>query len=529
MRELVSMKKRSMALVAGILAIGLFSGCGTPTENGEQQTVELTYWCAMPAEMANFAKSMNEMTMYQYLEEQTGIKIEFVHPPVGQEREQFNLMIASRELTDLVEYNWIARYPGGPDKAIDDNVIIKLNDILEENAPNFLQTLQANPTYDKQSKTDTGTYYGFPALNPGKYRTFGGLIIRQDWLDDLGLPAPNTLEEWETTLRAFKEQKGAQYPFTASNNIFKMDNIAGHFNNFYDVGLGVYVDDGKVKLAQLEPGYKEFITLMNKWYKEGLLDNQFDTNNSAAVDAKMTNGTSGVTYGFIGGTIGRYMSAMKEKDSNYNLSAVQYPLPVAGGEPRFMEYQNDAQEPQVAITTANKFPEESAAWLDFLYTEEGNLLKNFGVAGLTYNMVDGKPVYTDEILNNPSGLSIAEAMAKHFRANAPYPGFNQDENYLMQYYQLPQQQDALRIWTEYSDNAKDAVVPRSVTPSVEEAEELSKIQSTLTTYIEEMTLKFIKGTEDLSGYDAFVEKLNELGAQRYVELRQAALDRYNQR
>ncbi|MCK9479093.1 MAG: extracellular solute-binding protein [Firmicutes bacterium] len=517
------------AFIAGALIVGSLAGCGNPTGQEQSGRIELTYWCNMPAAMAAFAQSMDEMTMYKQMEKQTGIKIKFVHPPSGQAKEQFNLMIASRELTDLIEYNWIASYPGGPDKAINDNVIIKLNDIIEKKAPNFYKAMKADTSYDKQSKTDSGTYYGFPTLVRGNYRTFGGLLIRQDWLDDLGLPSPNTLEEWETTLRAFQRQKGAQYPFTATNSIFSMINIAGHFNNFYDIGLGVYVDNGKVKLAQLEPGYKDFIMLMNKWYKEGLLDNQYDTNNSSAVDAKMTNGTSGVTYGFIGATIGRYMSAMSEKDPNYNLTAAQYPLPVAGGEPRFMEYQNDSQEPQVVVTTANKHPQETVAWLDYLYSPEGDILKNFGVEGFTFQMVDNKPVYTDEILNNPAGLSIAEAMAKHFRANAPFPGFSQHEDYLMQYYQLPQQRDALLIWTKYSDNAKDIIVPRSVVPSIDEAEEISVIQSTITTYIEEMTLKFIKGTTPISEYDKFVKKLHELDALRFVELRQAAFDRYNKR
>ena len=55
---------------------------------------------------------------------------------------------------------------------------------------------------------------------------------------------------------------------------------------------------------------------------------------------------------------------------------------------------------------------------------------NFGVEGESYNMVDGKPVYTDQIFNNPEGLSIAEALSMYCRATVPAPGLKQAPEYL---------------------------------------------------------------------------------------------------
>ncbi len=519
------MKKGFMMILSMALLCTALGGCGEKqvSEGGQK---EFTYWAELPTSGASQIQSMNDMTMYQELEKRTGVKISFVHPPVGQGKEQFNLLVASgaSELPDMVEYAW-PNYPGGPDKAVSDGIILELTDLIDKHAPNLKKLLAENEIYQKQSVTDSGILYGFPSLNVGKYRTFGGLIIRKDWLDDLSLEMPETLDEWENVLRQFKEKKGAKAPLTfMSNNI----DTSFHFNNIYNVGLSMYVDNKTIKFPQMEPGYRDYLERMHKWYEEGLLDAEYDTNNQTVVDAKMTNGTSGVTYGFIGGTIGRYVNAMKEKDPKYKLAAAQFPVKNKGDEPRFLECQKEANTPFVAVTTNCKDPEAAVKWLDYLYSEEGMILKNFGVEGVTYNEVDGHYVYTDEILHNPNGLSIAEAMGINFRANQPSPGFNQHEDYLKQYYELPEQLEALDVWTKYTDNAKETVLP-PITPTMEENEELIALKSEIDTYTQEMTLKFIKGIEPLSGYDKFIEELKRMGVERYIEIHQAALDRYYQR
>lgn len=508
--------------IASALSVACFAGCG---KEEAVDTKKIRYWSGMSPAMATSLENMGDMGMYKELEKKTGIQLEFLHPPVGQVEEQFNLLIASGEsdLPDLIEYDWI-NYPGGPDKAISDGIILDLTELIEKFAPNMKKAVEEDELRRKQSTTDQGAWFGFPSLNTGNYRTFGGLLIRQDWLDELGLPMPETLEEWETTLKAFKEKKGAKAPLTFDSSTIN----TFHFNNAFDVGLTEYVDNGKFKLPQLEPGYQAYVETMNRWYREGLLDSEFDTNNSTVVDAKMTNGSSGVTYGFIGGTIGRYVNAMKDKEPGYKLAAAPFPVAQKGDEPRFMEYQKEATNPFVAVTSNCKDPESAVKMMDFFYTEEGLKLKNFGVEGETYNVVDGKCVYTDEILKNPDGLSIAEAMSKNFRANSPAPGFNQIEDYLMQYYELPEQREALQTWAKYGKNAAETIRP-AITPTMEESEELISIRSEINTYTKEMTTKFIKGTEPLENYDKFVDQLISMGTERYVELNQQALDRYETR
>lgn len=52
----------------------------------------------------------------------------------------------------------------------------------------------------------------------GKYKTFSGQMIRKDWLDELGLQLPETIDEWEIVLKTIKEKKGV-IPYTSEKDM----------------------------------------------------------------------------------------------------------------------------------------------------------------------------------------------------------------------------------------------------------------------------------------------------------------------
>jgi len=244
-----------------------------------------------------------------------------------------------------------------------------------------------------------GNLYVFPAYSGSRYHISGGLMLRKDWLDDLGLSVPETVEEWTNVLTKFKEEKGSPAPFTADAGTIL--NTEGVFNDPFKVGKDFYLENGKVKYGPMQPQYKEFLQLMRDWYENGLLDPDFAANDSSAIDSRIIEGQSGALFTYIGGGMGKYLNAMKD-DPKFDMVAAQYPVMNKGDEPQFVlrpwEYRGEGS---VAITPANKYPERSAELIDYLYSEEGALLKNFGIEGLSYNMENGYPKYTDLILNNP--------------------------------------------------------------------------------------------------------------------------------
>lgn len=534
------LKRIVTTTVALSIAAAMFAGCGSKTNKdanaaGSGKTGEisypiktdakLTYWLAINANVASSKKNLGETEFAKELEKQTGIKVDYVHPVTGQEKEKFNLMLASGDMPDLVEYQW-GEFPGGPDKAIKDGSIIKLNEAIDKYAPNLKKFLKDNPEIDKACKTDSGNYYMFPFIRGDEALTvYYGPVMREDWLKDLNLQAPTTMDEWETVLRAFKEKKGATAPLS-----FELREIFAAFAGAYGVtygqgvGNGYYINDGKVTYGPTQPGFKEFVTKFNKWYKDGLLDKNFATVDKKIKASNMLSGKSGATLAYCGGDIGTWVNAMKDKDPNFKLTGVQYPSAKAGEKAAFGQKQFMATGQGVAISGKCKNIEAAVRYLDYGYSKDGMNLYNFGIKDVSYKIENGKPVYTDLIKKNPNKLSMAQAMALYMKT---YSGpFIQSKDYIDNYYQLPEQREAVKAWVN-TDAAKN-MLPY-VTAKPEETSELSKLESEINTYTDEMFLKFVMGQEPISNFDKYVNQVNKMGIDKVLKIKQDALERYNKR
>jgi len=513
------------AVTVLLLSVAMPAFCKGSGESGAKAgPVTFTYWAPMNANVIAAIKDLNQNLVFQEMERRTGIKMQFRHPPVGQETEQFNLIIASRDLPDLMEYDW-TKYPGGPEKAISDGIIVKLNDLVDKNAPNYKRYMDATPLAAKQLKSDAGTLYVFAALSRSKYNCQSGLMLRKDWMAEAGLKLPETASEWTDVLSILKKEKKLTAPFTAEKNQVINGNL---FSGAWMVADGFYMEHGKVRYGPAMDAYREYLEFMAGWYKAGLLDPDFVGNNTRSVDGNVTGGKSAALFGFAGGGMGKYLTAMKDKDPKFDLVAVQYPVLKKGTEPMFVnrswEYRGTGS---LAITTADKHPAEAARWADFFFSEEGNLLKNFGVEGVTYRMDNGYPRYTDLIMKNPDGLSMAVAMGKYLRASYPTPGFI-DERYHEQYTSLPQQKEAMTLWSLYDRNATEVLLPL-FSPTAKESEELSTIVPALSSYKDEMFVKFVMGQEPTANFARFVAQARSMRLDRALELYQAAYDRYAKR
>ena len=542
--------------MAASMCTGVLAGCGSSEESSSGQTDNnksetttaastaasteageefvypmtgehsITYWCDLNTNVAANYTNLGETPFGKGLMEKTGVSITFLHPPTGQQQEQFNLLLADGDLPDIMEYSWMS-YPGGPEKAIADGNIISLNDVIDQYCPNLKKYLEEHPEADKQAKTDDGNYYMFPFIRgDDELRVTNGLWIRQDWLDDLGLTMPTTIDEWHDVLTAFKEQKGATAPFTyeytmgALNETFPFQYSFSTTKNFY-VG-----DDKKVHFGAAEENYKDYLAVMNQWYAEGLLDADIATQQFEQVSAKMTNGSSGASTGWAGSRAGVWTTSALATDPNYNLQPC--PVPTSDKVSKVTMGQLENVVPNqggVAITTSCKDVEAAARLLDWAYSEEGHMFYNFGTEGESYTMENGDPVYTEKIMNNPDGWPVAQAMSAYIRGNYNGP-FVQDVRYLKQYYTYDGQKKSNATWLV--EDAADHVLP-PITPTAEESEEFSAIMNEINTYRDEMTLRFILGTESLDNFDEYIQTMQSMGLERALEIENAALERYYKR
>jgi putative aldouronate transport system substrate-binding protein len=488
----------------------------------------LSYWGELPGNLTGVKSSHQDTPFFAEWQKRTGVPLKFTAPPTNQAKEALNVMLASGDLPDMIEFNFLKDFPGGPEKAIKDGYILKLNDLIDKFAPNLKKYLKEHPEVDKMVKTDNGSYYAFPFIRGDDLlMVYQGPIVRQDWLDELGIPLPQTIDDWTAMLKAFKEKKGATAPFTASGKprVFNEFN-SGHFMGAYGVTRDFYMEGGGIKFGPAEKGYKDWLALFRGWYEQGLLDKNIATVDTKAFDANMASGASGATVANTGGGIGKWQPLIEAKDPKAKLVAAPQPVLKKGDMPKFGQRELPYSfGGMVAVTANSKNAELAVKMLDYGYGTEGNKYFNFGQEGISYTMVNGVPTYTDLLMKNPDKLAPAQTLSLYTRANYNGP-YVQDKGYILQYLALQAQKDAIPIWAK-TDMEKYQMPP--VTPTPEESSEFAKIMTDVNTLVDEMTLKIILGAEPLDSFEKYTEKLKSVKLDRAIEIQKAALDRYNKR
>jgi putative aldouronate transport system substrate-binding protein len=457
----------------------------------------------------------NQGPIDEEYEKRTGIAIRHLGG-VPMQDNKFKYLLASGNMPDIFMNNWL-QFPGGPEKAIEQGYILPLNDAINRYAPNFKRMLEENPEIDKMVKTDSGIYYAFPFIRSEKGKVYGGPIVRKDWLDELGLPIPTTIDEWYETLKAFKEKKGATAPLTL-RTLFMGERTAGFAGAFGVMG-NFYVEDGKVKYGYLEPEYREYLATMSKWYREGLIDKDFAVLDLESVDKKLISGASGATIGWFS-YIEKYNLAALHNDPAAHYTSAPYPTLIEGAIPKFGQLDNAyAGTSSAAIKATTKHLEAAVRWLDYGYSEEGSLLNTFGIEGVTYALENGQPVYTDLVVANPDGLSSDQVMLQYAH-ETNFPMIQRDSQLEWKFEETNQ---AVEVWRKTKH--ENYLLP-PITPTTEEASELSVLMDGIDEYVKDAELRIILGVDPIDAYDDMVKQLKLLGIERILEIKQAAYQRY---
>lgn len=484
----------------------------------------LTIWARNDAAMLDACGGdPNNAPFFKELEERTNVHIEWIIPAVGTEQEQFNLLMSSDKLPDIMYTNPRQQisYPDGLDAAVDDGYFLDLTELLPQYAPNYLAAV-AESSEDTQRgvRTDAGRNVLIYSILQTEQPPFSGFVVRQDWLDELNMSVPETYDDWEAMLTAFKNDYGATAPL--SFNALFFWNLAtgmGAYapNDFYQV-------DGKVHQAFLDDpeAVREFLTLMNKWYTEGLIDPDFASSTAFVGDPVLvSNNNTGCFFTMYTLPASMFLPSMEEGAS---FSAVNYPVKNTGDT---LQYGQPVPSTTAAyaVTADCKNPELAIRWIDYLFSPEGAMLANYGVENETYTLgSDGKPVFTDVISNNPDGLNYDAAMRTYLLAPS-FPVTYYDWERELQF--VPEKDFAMCY--EWDKCSYDIYYSSYASLTVEENSEYANLFADISTFISENCLSFITGAKSLDEYDSFVETLKGMQLERCVELKQAALDRYNNR
>ena len=502
-----------------------------------EETVTLTYWYPNAGSMAELA-DFNDSYIFKWYEELTNVHIDFIVPAAGSEAEAFQLLFASDSMPDMV-YSYPNQttysYRAGQDKAIEDGYFIDIAEYLDY-APNYLSWLANNDDLRKASYSDTGKLYGMWGVWSGmdSEHTYAdyGLAIRQDFLDKVGMEVPTTYSEWEAVLTAFKDELGIQAPlYTSKFGIDQGEMMAG-----YDTAPYWYQRDGVIQYGPMDDGYRDYLVMMHDWYEKGLLDPDFATRSSSGVTADndmILNDKVGALTDY-GTRLGDTYVSRGATNTDFNLVGAPQPTKDPD-DPTYVEpaYRDNTYTMMVSgvcnsVSADSENIELAVRWLDGFYAEEIALNANYGTEeyeGTVWHNDDttsiGRLIDYDYRYSNPDGKSSGMILVEYSAKNPPvrYEG--------MQVECSPQvKKDGYEIWKLYEPvNA----VPTRITPTSEEGTEFASLYTDIETYVQECNVKFIMGQMSLDDYDSYRDTLTQMGIDRCIELRQAALDRYNAR
>ncbi|MEL6599818.1 MAG: extracellular solute-binding protein [Pseudomonadota bacterium] len=343
--------------------------------------------------------------------------------------EALNLMLATGEIPDIVGSSRLKDFVNqyGPEGAF-----FPLNDLIEEHAPNLKAYFESRPEIRSAISAADGNMYYIPYLPDGKYGR--AYFIRYDWLETLGLEVPETVEEFENALRAFRDGDPNgnglkdEIPYFARQwpEFIRLVTLWDGRSSGSDTYHDFYVDDGQIKHPYAGEGYREGIKNLARWYEEGLVDTEVFTRGSSAREYLLSENLGGATHDWFASTSG-YNRLSTEIDG-FVFKAFAPPASVSGK--RIEEHRRIPIKPDGwAIGYTNEHPVETIKYFDFWFSPEGRRLANFGVEGQQYTLEDGEPIFTDELLNGGPVNNQLYAVGAQLQAR----GYFQDYEYERQW------------------------------------------------------------------------------------------------
>lgn len=441
----------------------------------------------------------------------------------------FNLVIASGDYPDVIS-NFYKYYTNGIQDGIEQEIIIDMDEPIREYMPNYMNIVNSDPEITRQASTDDGKIWGVQLISNPVQDSFNGPIARADLMEKYGIDKLTTLDDWENYLTQCvqNEAECARGALLLMNTGFMSNYTTPSFtiSSAFDSGTvdtPWIVIDGQVIYSPVTDGYKDYLKRMNDWYEKGLVYRDFASYQQTFGQASMmSTGEVTLADGFYNSIDDTESDATVE---GLRVKAVPYPVQKEGDTIHLRNYTYQVRpEYAMVISTACQYVEEVCKYFDYMWTEEGIRLVNYGPEGVTWNWgPDGKIEFTDVITNDPDGNSVKSMFTYYGTFNfCTYNDWTREAITLSD-----DCMSCLDLWATCGD--KDYVMP-NVTLNTEESETYGAIFSNVNTHVSEMTLRFINGTDDIdAGWDEYVAQVEGMGIQKVIDCYQAAYERYEAR
>lgn len=495
----------------------------------EEEAVHYSCWMPVApyvSTMMNLEDFSEQVAMVKMINEATNVYIDFNAVAGGfVEQESFNLMIAGGDYTDIIGVmNYYGSSSGasagsaGHEKAIEDGIIIDLYDDLKEYAPNYWNILTSDDNAYMTMRTQSG-YMGCIAQLLKKAGTENqGMIVRKDWLEASGVGSLDTMDQYEQYLTYCKDNYGA-YAY------LQYEGLDTDWGSAFNITPGAFnVVDGKVVHSFTTDAFKDYLTKMNDWYKKGLFNDDFyNDTDITTVRTDMANDLCSFVDGSAEGMSNIF--DMNPENASMELKATAYPKADGVDEIHVgFESKLIKNSDTWAISTACDDPIPLLRLVNWLYSEEGQQMYNWGEEGVAFEYDEnGQPQWTDLVVNNPDGLNFMFASYLYATGvgSVYFPGVYDMEKGFYSY--NDDQLEAVDTLASLTDGANN--MPAYVSLDNAEQDRYNSVATDLDTYANGMILKFILGDEPMSNYQAFLDTCMDMGLQQMTDIYQGAYDR----
>ncbi|ENH97913.1 ABC transporter substrate-binding protein LplA [Gracilibacillus halophilus YIM-C55.5] len=428
---------------------------------------------------------------WEAIEEFTNTNLDITFVPNSNYDERFNITLASGELPSIILTGKTPSFIS----AVEDGAFWDLTDYVDE-----YENLSQMNEIVKNNISIKGRIYSLYRSRPLGRKA---VTIRKDWLDNLGMEMPQTIDEFYDVMYAFThdDPDGNGKDDTIGTVISEYEGPWDIMQTWFGVPNKWGIDDeGKLYPHFQDPQYREALDFFKKMYDEGLVNEDFAVMDPAKWHDEFVNGRAGTVID-VADAASRNQDNMVKEDSSLEGSvdlfgAVEGPeglthLPTTGYSMMF------------AISkTAVQSEEELHKVLEFMdqmSTEEGQNLAFNGVEGRHYEIVDGEYTPSDDqalIYEHEDLNQLLTFIPEERHLTEPLQEIEKKEEQVMK-------------------NNEEIVVENPAEPLVSEV--YGRQGEQLDNIILDARVQYIVGQIDESGLDEAEELWMNSGGKEYIE------------
>ena len=534
-----------MVWLAMLMAVGCISGCTNRTadapenvssvvENGKVSfplEQEMTFDIMVRYD-GDLDAALNNCAFWDRLYKMTNVKINFIVLPTDGTMGAFNAMFAANKEGDAIL--------GGSMINESDLSLMAANGLLmpmnayindPEIMPNFNQRVLAESPATKAYITmPDGNIYSLP-----KYTALDGnylecpLWINKNWLDQLNLPIPTTIEELEIALTAFRDNDlngngnpndEIPYIFLNGHTYSHMEAILGLWGLATKDGVNdsyVYIQDGKVQFAPTSEAYKDALTTLNRWYENDLIWSECFTGTEETFQAKVSSEVP-----MVG------LFAAKTITAGYDEHFVQLePVAVEGYQAEWYRHPGRlGGKGQFSLTRSCENPEVLMHWIDLFYSLENTVSINYGeeADGRWTRHGDGRYEFFTLPTNKTEELQISAPLFYELFTNVPgaFTAKDFEDKIVLSSIQA-MYQESYAVYEEYMT---DEFWPR---PYIADADvsRLAELRTDIFHIVTEKREAWVTGIDDINAdWNDYLKLLNKIGIDEFLDILQRNYDHY---